>query len=59
VTFVVVPNSLSSAINQKLDEALVGFPDISEEDRDQLYRQLLSEFDERGLVPDFSIEKNE
>ncbi len=51
---VIVPNSLSDAINKKLDAAIAKCPD-AEKDRDTLYQQLLTYFDEHGVVPDFTL----
>jgi len=51
---VIVPNDLRDAINVKLDAALADMPD-AERDRDALYQQILAHFNERGVIPDFSI----
>ncbi len=51
---VIVPNSLADAINAKLDEAFNECPD-AEQDREHLYSQLLTHFNEFGVVPDFSL----
>lgn len=53
--FVIVPESLRQAINTKLDAAIAVVPDAAK-DRDELYRQLVTFFNENGYVPDFSIE---
>lgn len=53
--FVIVPESLSQAINAKLDAAFVNAPDAAK-DRDEFYRQLVTFFNENGYVPDFSLE---
>jgi hypothetical protein len=56
--FVVVPNDLRDAINAQLDAALVGLPQLSEEDRAHLYAQLLDYVDQHGALPTkFTIEK--
>lgn len=53
---VVVPDSLAAAINARLDVALAACPD-AQKDRDALYNQLLSYFDEHGVVPEFTLQK--
>lgn len=55
---VVVPNSLADAINAKLDLAIAACPEAAK-DREVLYGQLLEYFDEHGVIPDFSLQKNE
>ena len=60
---VIVPNSLQDEINKKLDIAFesieVPAEDI-EHDREFMYHQLLSYYDEHGFVPDFTLrERNE
>lgn len=52
--FVVVPDSLRNAINNKLDAAIADCPDAAK-DRDALYGQLLAFFNEHGRVPDFTL----
>ena len=54
---VIVPNELRDAINAKLDTAIAACPDAAK-DRDTLYKQLLTYFDEHGEVPDFDLAKN-
>ncbi len=66
---VIVPNSLQDEINKKLDAALesIGAPthestliENIEHDREFMYHQLLSYYDEHGFVPDFILrERNE
>ncbi len=56
MSFVIVPDSLSNAINEKLDNAFLGVQDAAK-DRDYLYRELLSFYDEHGYLPDFSLVK--
>ena len=47
---VIVPNDVSDLINARLDAAIAGVPDAAK-DRDNLYRQLLTYFDQHGRVP--------
>lgn len=54
---VIVPNSLRDAINAKLDAALAACP-AAAPDRDLFYRQLLAYFNDHGVVPDFTLERN-
>ncbi len=51
---VVVPNALRDAINAKLDTAIAACPGAAG-DREELYRQLLSHFDEHGEIPSFDL----
>lgn len=53
---VIVPDALSHAINAKLDEALAKMPDAATE-REALYHQLLSFFNDYGFLPEFTIVK--
>lgn len=55
---VIVPDSLSAAINARLDAEIAKVPDAVK-DRDILYGQLLSYFNEHGSIPEFSLRKNE
>jgi hypothetical protein len=55
--YCIVPNELRDAINAKLDTAIAACPDAAK-DRDDLYNQLLSYFDEHGEIPDFDLAKN-
>lgn len=55
---VAVSNHLSDAIYQVLDKALEGCPEAAP-DREVLYGQLLSFFDEHGYIPEFSLTKRE
>lgn len=50
----IVPDSLRDAINAKLDAALAEVPDAAP-DRDLFYEQVLSYFNQHGVLPDFSI----
>ena len=52
--FVVVPNALRDAINAKLDKAILDCPGAAPH-REELYAQLLSYFNENGVVPDFTL----
>lgn len=54
----IVPNTLTDAINAKLDRALKECPE-AEKDREELFRQILSHFNEHGVIPDFVIGKRE
>jgi hypothetical protein len=51
---VIVPDSLRAAIDAKLDEAIEKCPG-AECAREELYQQLLSYFDEHGVIPDFTV----
>ena len=55
---VVVPDTLRVAIDKKLDTAIAQHPDAAK-DRDELFRQLLSYFNEHGVVPDFDLVKKQ
>jgi hypothetical protein len=55
---VIVPDYLHEAITKKLDEALKEVPE-AEECRPHLYKQLLSYFNDTGVIPDFSIIKKQ
>jgi len=55
---VIVPNELRDALNEKLDAAFLEVPE-AEKDRDVLYHQLLSYFDEYGVIPNFKLQKEE
>jgi hypothetical protein len=54
---VIVPNYVSDAINAKLDAAFVKVVPQAAKDRDELYQQLLTHFDEHGVVPNFELQK--
>jgi hypothetical protein len=53
--FVIVPESVSVAINAKLDVEIEKWPD-AEKERDALYEQLIWFFSKYGHVPDFTLE---
>ena len=55
---VIVPNSLSDKIHAAIDKALDGRP-CDDETREHLYGQLLSYFDEHGVIPDFELHAKE
>lgn len=57
MNIVIVPNFLRNAINEKLDTAITKCPD-AKKDREILYNQLLSYFNEHGELPEFEIIKN-
>ncbi len=58
----IVPDCLRDAINAKIDEEIARLPEAlrpkAEECRDHLYHQLLSYFDEHGVIPDCHIADN-
>jgi hypothetical protein len=56
--FVIIPNYIDDAINAKLDEAIHGCPGAAR-DREILYNQLISYFNEHGIIPNFSIKPPE
>ena len=56
--FVIVPDSLSSAINLKLDIAIAACP-AAAADRAELYRELVAYFDEHGEIPEFELKRKE
>ena len=56
MTFVIVPNSLQDAINEKLDVAIAECPEAVA-DRHLFYAQLLEYFHEHGELPDFTLAK--
>jgi hypothetical protein len=56
--FLVVPDSLRHAIDEKLDAALKEAPEAAR-DRDHLFRQLLSFFNDHGYLPEFSLAKTQ
>ena len=51
---VIVPNALRDEINKKLDAAIAGCPG-AEQDRAEIYQQMLVFYDEHGYVPDFVL----
>lgn len=55
---VIVPDSLSDAINKKLDAAYVGVPDAAV-DREIHYQALLDHFYDYGVVPEFTLIRRE
>lgn len=55
---VIVPNVLADAINKRLDIALNECPD-AKPDREALYGQLLSFFNEHGYIPNFTLGKRD
>ena len=50
----IIPNSLSNAIDKRLNEAFEDLPD-AEKDREHLRGQLIDAFDKYGYIPDFEI----
>lgn len=55
---VIVPNELRDAINAKLDKAIAECPG-AEIDRQELFRQLLTYYNDHGVIPDFSVKPKE
>lgn len=53
---VIVHNSLRDLLYQRIDAALAGLPKDAQAGREELYRQLLTYYDEHGRVPEFTIE---
>jgi len=51
---VIVPNDLRDAIYAKVDAALEEVPEATP-DREVFYDQLLSHFNQHGVVPDFTL----
>jgi hypothetical protein len=58
MNFVIVPDTLSKAINDKLDIVLNAMPPEAEASRAGLYQQLLSFYNENGYLPEFTVTKN-
>lgn len=56
MSFVIVPNVVSDAINAALDMALEEFPEAAT-DREFFYQALLAHFDQYGEIPDFTLQK--
>lgn len=56
--FLIVPNSLRDAINEKLDAAIASAPG-AEADRKLFYDHLLEYFDEHGSLPEFTLAQRE
>lgn len=54
MSIVIVPNSLSDAIHAAIDRELNGRP-MEAEEREIIYGQLLSYYDEHGRIPDFYL----
>lgn len=54
MTFVIVPNGLADAIYAKVDAALEKCPQLKAE-RENIYRDILSYFNEHGEIPDFEL----
>jgi len=52
----IVPNDLSDAIYKKIDEQLVDHPALVKH-REEIYKDLLSYFDEYGKIPNFSLQE--
>lgn len=51
----IVPDYVSDEINAKIDAAIEEVPDAAP-DREVFYDQLLSYFNQHGVVPDFTLE---
>jgi len=56
---VIVPNALRDEINARLDRAAEEHPEMTPDDRDHLYHEVLRFVDEHGYVPTFSIANRE
>lgn len=52
---VVVPDSLTVAINAAIDSELAGRP-CDDETRDYLFQCILSHYDQFGKIPHFTLE---
>lgn len=53
---VIVPSSLTQAIHTAIEKALNGRP-CSDQDREGLFDQLLSYYDEHGVIPAFELKQ--
>lgn len=53
---VIVPNNLRDALYTKIDEQLVSHPGLIEQ-REEIYKDLLTYFDEHGVIPNFSLQE--
>jgi len=56
--FVLVPNHVRTAINDKINAQLKMNPEAASE-RERIYDQLLRYYDEHGTVPDFTLARLE
>ncbi len=54
MTLLLVPNFVRDAINAAINRELDGRP-IADDERENLYRMLLSHYDEHGEIPEFSL----
>lgn len=55
---VIVPNELADAIYEKLDAEIAKHPDAAV-DRAIFFDQLLAYYDQHGVIPEFSLAKNQ
>jgi len=56
--FFIVPNVLSNAIYERIDKQLEEVP-VLKAQRENIYDDLLSYFNEHGVIPEFTLkEKN-
>ena len=55
---VIAPNVLRDAINARLDDVLRDAPAEAIAERDALYQQVLTYYDEHGIIPEFSVVKH-
>jgi len=53
--YLLIPETLNKAINDKLDSELLKQPEAIV-DRDLYYNQILHYYNEHGAIPDFTIE---
>jgi len=56
--FYIIPNYLRDEINEKLDEQIVLEPG-AEKDRKTLYQQILNYVIEHGVIPSFTLKRNQ
>ena len=56
--FILLPNYVAAEIDARLDAAIAEVP-AAEKDREHLRGQLIDFFSEHGVVPDFSLARNQ
>lgn len=54
---VILPNCIAHQIDRALDAEIAKHP-AAEPDRELFRQQLINYFDEHGVVPDFSLNRN-
>ena len=59
MSFLVVPNALSEAIQAKISTAIAASDDPTEAEkgREMFYEELLRFYDDHGYIPEFSLTK--